>query len=213
MHRSVPRTHTSTAFGGRMGLRPKGYWTRVLEGVLSACAGDERYAGALEDTNGPAQQRRSHAGARRGIARGAGAQDTQLIERRQRGGDRAVQLVRVEIPATCTVRPAVQRNAHAPVCGWHTHQHITRWPTWVFVPEGTAHGYSRGCCTCALFVPGRRKSLQPCRGAHTPSTVRVRILEWSLATPTHGPVVRRYAHGGGKGHLRTCAHTRPHEAH
>jgi hypothetical protein len=37
MRRSVPRTHTSTARGGRMGLRPRGYWTRVLEGVLSAC--------------------------------------------------------------------------------------------------------------------------------------------------------------------------------
>ncbi len=33
-HRSVPRTHTSTARGGRMGLRPRGYWTRVLEGAL-----------------------------------------------------------------------------------------------------------------------------------------------------------------------------------
>jgi hypothetical protein len=32
MHRSVPRTHTSTARGGRMEPRPRGYWTRVLEG-------------------------------------------------------------------------------------------------------------------------------------------------------------------------------------
>ncbi len=37
MHRSVPRTHTGTARGGRMGLRPRGYSTRVLEGVLHAC--------------------------------------------------------------------------------------------------------------------------------------------------------------------------------
>jgi hypothetical protein len=37
MHRSVPRSHTSTARGGRMGLRPTGCWTRVLEGVLHAC--------------------------------------------------------------------------------------------------------------------------------------------------------------------------------
>jgi hypothetical protein len=37
MHRSVPRTHASTARGGRMGLRPRGHCTRVLEGVLHAC--------------------------------------------------------------------------------------------------------------------------------------------------------------------------------
>jgi hypothetical protein len=57
MHRSVPRTPTSTARGGRMGLRPRGYCKRVLEGVLNACAGDERYVGALEDTNGQALAR------------------------------------------------------------------------------------------------------------------------------------------------------------
>ncbi len=39
---------------------------------------------------------------------GAGAQDTQQVERRQRGGDRAVERVRTERPATCMVRPAVQ---------------------------------------------------------------------------------------------------------
>jgi hypothetical protein len=48
MHRSVPRTHTSTARASRMGLRPRGYCTRVLEGVLSVCPlrarGDERYS-------------------------------------------------------------------------------------------------------------------------------------------------------------------------
>jgi hypothetical protein len=37
MQRSVPRTHTSPARGGRMGPRPSGYWTRILEGVLNAC--------------------------------------------------------------------------------------------------------------------------------------------------------------------------------
>jgi hypothetical protein len=37
MYRSVPCTHTSTARVGRMGLRPRGYWTRVLEGVLHVC--------------------------------------------------------------------------------------------------------------------------------------------------------------------------------
>jgi hypothetical protein len=46
MHRSVPRTHTSTARGGRMRLRPRGCWTRVLEGgaarVPSSCPADER---------------------------------------------------------------------------------------------------------------------------------------------------------------------------
>jgi hypothetical protein len=52
--------------------------------------------------------RRSHAGARPGIARGAGAQIFQLIERRQRGGDCAVERVKAEIPATCMVRLAVQ---------------------------------------------------------------------------------------------------------
>ncbi len=36
MHRSLPRTHTSTARVGGMGLRPRRYWTRVLEGVLHA---------------------------------------------------------------------------------------------------------------------------------------------------------------------------------
>jgi hypothetical protein len=45
MHRSVPRTHTSTACGCR-GLRPRGDWTRVLEGgaarVPSSCPGDDR---------------------------------------------------------------------------------------------------------------------------------------------------------------------------
>jgi hypothetical protein len=45
MHRSVPRTHTGTSRGGRMGLRPRGYWTRVLEGcaarVPSSCPGDQ----------------------------------------------------------------------------------------------------------------------------------------------------------------------------
>ena len=45
---------------------------------------------------------------RRSHARAAGAQDTQLLELRQRGGDRAVQRVRAEIPATRMVRPAVQ---------------------------------------------------------------------------------------------------------
>ncbi len=94
MHRSVPRTHTSTARGGRMGLRPRGYWTRVLE----------------------------------------------------------------------------------------------------------------GCCTRALFVPGRRKVLQPCRSAHTPSMVLVRLLERSLATHMHGPVLRGYAHGGGRGTCAVLAH-------
>ncbi len=48
MHRSVPRIHTSTARGGRMGLRQRGYWTRALEGgaarVPSSCPGDERYS-------------------------------------------------------------------------------------------------------------------------------------------------------------------------
>jgi hypothetical protein len=58
------------------------------------------------------------------------------------------------------------------------------------------------CCTRALFVPARRKVLQPCRSAHTPSMVLVRILESSLATHTRRPVLRGYAHGGGKGHLR-----------
>ncbi len=72
--------------------------------VLNACVGDERYAGALEDTNGPAQQRRSHAGARRGSTRAAGAQETQQLEHRQRVGDRAVELVRGEIPARPRVR-------------------------------------------------------------------------------------------------------------
>jgi hypothetical protein len=42
------------------------------------------------------------------IARAAGAQEIQQLELRQRGGDRAVQRVRAEIPATCMVRPAVQ---------------------------------------------------------------------------------------------------------
>ncbi len=53
-----------------------------------------------------------------------------------------------------------------------------------------------------LFVPGRPNVLQPCRSAHTPSTVRVRILETSPATHTHGPVLRRNAHGGWRRHLR-----------
>ncbi len=53
-------------------------------------------------------RRARHARARRGIARAAGAQITQQLERRQRGGDRAVELVRTEIPATCMVHPAGQ---------------------------------------------------------------------------------------------------------
>jgi hypothetical protein len=48
MHRSVPRTHIRTARGGRMGPRPRGYCTRVLEGcaarVPSSCPGDERHS-------------------------------------------------------------------------------------------------------------------------------------------------------------------------
>jgi hypothetical protein len=55
--------------------------------------------------------------------------------------------------------------------------------------------------------PARRKVLQPCRSAHTPSMVRVRILERSLATPTHRPVRQGYAHGGGRGTSAVLAHT------
>ncbi len=79
---------------------------RAARARARQCAGAcRRTQGCSRNTNGPG---RSHAGARRGIARGAGAQGTQLIERRQRGGDRAVERVRLEIPATCLVRPAVQ---------------------------------------------------------------------------------------------------------
>jgi hypothetical protein len=38
---------------------------------------------------------------------------------------------------------------------------------WVFVREGTANGYSRGCCTRALFVPGRREAPAVPQCAHT----------------------------------------------
>ena len=164
-------------------------------------------AGALTDTNGQARQRRSHAGARRGIARAAGAQETQLLELRKRGRDRAVQRVRGENPATCLVRPLCSEMRMHRSVPRTQNQHSTRWPHLVFVREGTGHGYSRGCCTRALFVPGRRKVLQPCRSAHTPSMVHVHILESSLATHTHGPVLRRYAHGGGRGTCAVLAHT------
>jgi hypothetical protein len=74
-------------------------------------------------------------------------------------------------------------------------------------------GARGGCCTRALFVPGRRKVLQPCRSAHTPSIVRVRILESSLATPTHRPVLRGLRARRLEGALARCSHTRPREAH
>ncbi len=38
-------------------------------------------------------------------------------------------------------------------------------------------GARGGCCTRALFVPGRRKLLQPCRSAHTPSIVLARVTD------------------------------------
>jgi len=159
------------------------------------------HAGARADTNGP---ERSLAGARRGIVRGAGAQDTQLLELRQRGGDRAVERVREERPATCMVRPAVQRNAYAPVRATHSKPAQHAVAAWVFVREGTAHGYSRGCCTRALFVPGRRKALQPRRSAHTPSIGVLRTIpstprRWATARGccqrTRGHVRRGDAHG------------------
>ncbi len=63
------------------------------------------HTGALTDTNSTG---RSHAAAWRGIARRAGAQSSKLLELRQRGGDRAVERVRGERPATRMVRPALQ---------------------------------------------------------------------------------------------------------
>jgi hypothetical protein len=89
--------------------------------------------------------RRLHARARRGIARTAGAQISQQLERRQRGGDRAVQRVQLERPATCMVRPAVQGNAHAPVRAAHSHEHSTRWPHGSSPERVLDTGTRRGC--------------------------------------------------------------------
>ena len=84
-------------------------------GVLTATCGEgtrtsvrrcvRAHAGALTDTSA---SERSHAGARHGVARAAGAQSSKLLELRQRVRDRAVERVRGKIPATCMVRPAVQ---------------------------------------------------------------------------------------------------------
>ncbi len=77
-------TEYPTALGHCRRLLPARVRARQCDG---AC---RRTQGCLTDTNGPG---RSHACARRGIARGAGAQIFQQVERRQRGGDRAVQRV------------------------------------------------------------------------------------------------------------------------
>jgi hypothetical protein len=140
---------------------------------------------------------RSLARARRGIAHAAGAQGNKLLELRQSGRDRAVQRVRGESPATCMVYPAVQCNAYAPVRATHSHPHSTRWPHASSSERVLDTGTQRGCCTCAFFVPGRRKVLQACRSAHTPSMVLARILERSLAT--------RYRVSHGAGPLRGAA--------
>ncbi len=109
------------------------YRARAREGILRTIPSTPRRRAAAR---GCCQRTQSHvrrghahgsptvrAGARRGAyghqrasarshahgaaSRAAGAQDTQLIERRQRGGDRAVERVRAVRPATCMVRPAV----------------------------------------------------------------------------------------------------------
>jgi hypothetical protein len=74
---------------------------------------------------------------------------------------------------------------------------------WTRVLEG-------GCCMPALFVPGRRKLLQPCRSAHTPSIVRVRILESSLATHTRTDPCCEGTRTAAEGALARCSHTPPH---
>jgi hypothetical protein len=157
--------------------------------------------------------RRSHAHARaRHRARAAGAQANQQVERRQRGGDRAVERVRAKRPATCMVRPAVQRNAHSPVRATHSHQHSSRWP----------HGSSSE----RALDPGTRGG-----AARVPSSCPADERYSSrAAVRTHPPW---YVYGYSKGHQRLtrtdpccegtrtavegalarCSHTRPCEAH
>ena len=78
--------------------------------------------------------------------------------------------------------------------------------------ESVLHTGTRGvCCTRALFVPGRRRVLQPCRSAHTPSIVLVQMLERSQRLPR----TERCCEGTrtvAEGALARCSHTRPHGA-
>jgi hypothetical protein len=100
------RTHGRTAIvcaGEWCGhARPPGlgYGTRT---VVAAMVRLPHCAGALADTNGPAQKRR---GTRR-HTNGADTQNLQQTKLRQQVRNRAGQRVRFEIPATCMVRPAV----------------------------------------------------------------------------------------------------------
>jgi hypothetical protein len=102
---TIPSTPRRWAAAG--GLLPAYIAATCGEGTRTAvrrCVHVRAHAAVRTDTDGPALAR-TRTGA---ASRGAGAQDTQQLERRQRGGDRAVERVRAEIPATCKVRPAVQ---------------------------------------------------------------------------------------------------------
>jgi hypothetical protein len=233
--RSVPSTHTSTARGGRIGLRPRGYWTRVLERVLHTCRvphGAGRLRGAAASVH-HGHVRRGHAHgsatararARRGAygtptGRGARTPAHGAASRTNRAHSKLSKLSADSaagiVPLSVFDSKDLRRAWFVPLCSEmlmrrsvpRTHTSTARGgPASVFVREGTGHGHSRGCCTRALFVPGRRKVLQPCRSAQPPSIVRVRILERSLATHTHGPVLRECAHGGGRGTRAVLADT------
>jgi hypothetical protein len=75
------------------GVQPRTHGTGPLPGYLLTRTG-----------------RRSHCGTRNGMAHGADAQNTQQVEHRQRGGDRAVERVRAKIPARPPVRHGYSRS-------------------------------------------------------------------------------------------------------
>ncbi len=156
----------------------------------------------------------SHAAARRGIARAGRAHRTLS----KLSADSAAGIV----PSSEFELKDLRRARFVPLCSEmlmhrsvpRTHTSTAaRWPRGSSSERVLDMGTRGGCCTRSLFVPGRRKVLQPCRSAHTPSTVRVRILGRSLATHTHGHVALRHCEGllpaymrprAARAHARQC---------
>jgi hypothetical protein len=193
--RTVPSTPRRWATaGGAAGILTAS-WGEGTRTAVRRCV--YAHAGALTDTSA---QERSLEGARRGIARARRAHR----KLNSLSSDSAAGIV----PSSAFEAKDLRRAWFVPLCTeMRMHRSVPR--THTSTARGGRIGSAServldtgtrgGCSTRALFVPGRRKVLQPCRSAHTPSMVHVDILEGSLATHTHGPVLRGHAHGGGRG--------------